>query len=100
MRENSSLGTSEPTDGAEAVCIADHKREMSRFLLNYKHTSHFYQRKLSIARASKRGKCDSKARKNVRKCFYSKRCKKFTCWNQTEHDSNNKFLNNFITKLY
>lgn len=44
MRENSSLGTSEPTDGAEAVCIADHKREMSRFLLNYKNIPHIFIR--------------------------------------------------------
>lgn len=26
MKENSSLGTSEPAEGVEAVCIEDHKR--------------------------------------------------------------------------
>lgn len=76
MRENSSLGTSEPTDGVEAVCIEDHKREISWFLLSCKDASHFYQKSLSIGRASKLDKCDSKTRINVGKCFYSKHSKK------------------------
>lgn len=99
MRENS-LGTSEPTDGVEAFCIEHHKREISRFFLSCKDASHFYQRSLSIARASELGKCDSKTINVGKWFFYSKHCEKFTCSNQTEHDANKKFLNNFIMKLY